>query len=299
MYAKSSLLAVAALATLVAAKGDSGGSGSGKGNGGGDKSKIRIEVGKGGLVFNPNTATAAVGDTVEFHFYPKNHSVTQGNFDSPCGTGSLTNGFFSGYVPSTSEEAPNVFQITIADTNPIWYYCSQGQHCASGMVGVINPPASGNTFAAYMAAAAGSTKATTPAQVQGGSLVSNDESSTKTEDNHSTTTGEDHSSTRTGEDHSTTTTEDHTSTKTEDHSTVTATGAAASITSTVVASTSISAAATTSSSSSSSTTGTSGSSSSPATATSVQSNSARASFEIQWAGVVAVQVVLSCLTLLM
>ncbi|KAH7336720.1 Cupredoxin, partial [Rhexocercosporidium sp. MPI-PUGE-AT-0058] len=136
----------------------------------------RIEVGKGGIVFNPNTATAAVGDVVEFHFYPKNHSVTQGDFDSPCGTGSVTNGFFSGYVPSASEEASNVFQITIADTNPIWYYCSQGEHCASGMVGVINPPASGNSLAAYMAAAAGSTKVTTPAQVQGGSLVSNDES---------------------------------------------------------------------------------------------------------------------------
>ncbi|KAH9214833.1 Cupredoxin, partial [Leptodontidium sp. 2 PMI_412] len=123
------------------------------------------------IVFNPDTATAAIGDTVEFHFYPKNHSVTQGDFDSPCGTGSLTNGFFSGYVPSASEEAPNVFQITIADTNPIWYYCSQGEHCASGMVGVINPPASGNSLAAYKAAAAGSTTVTTPAQVQGGSLV--------------------------------------------------------------------------------------------------------------------------------
>lgn len=109
MYAKFSVLAVAALATLVAAKGESGGSGSGSGkgpgNGGGDGSKIRIEVGKGGIVFNPDTATAAIGDTVEFHFYPKNHSVTQGDFDSPCGTGSLTNGFFSGYVPSASEEA--------------------------------------------------------------------------------------------------------------------------------------------------------------------------------------------------
>lgn len=40
---------------------------------------------------------------------------------------------------------PDVFVITINDTNPIWFYCSQGvpavyTHCAYGMVGVINPP---------------------------------------------------------------------------------------------------------------------------------------------------------------
>ncbi|KAL8801805.1 MAG: hypothetical protein Q9182_004212 [Xanthomendoza sp. 2 TL-2023] len=29
----------------------------------------------------------------------------------------------------------------VNDTKPIWYYCSQGDHCQNGMVGVINPPA--------------------------------------------------------------------------------------------------------------------------------------------------------------
>ena len=36
---------------------------------------IPITVGKGGLVFNPETVTAAAGDTLEFSFYPQSHSV--------------------------------------------------------------------------------------------------------------------------------------------------------------------------------------------------------------------------------
>ncbi|KAJ8091831.1 hypothetical protein PM082_021067 [Marasmius tenuissimus] len=37
--------------------------------------------------------------------------------------------------------------------NPIWFYCKQTlpqYHCASGMVGAINPPTSGNTFDNYL-----------------------------------------------------------------------------------------------------------------------------------------------------
>ncbi|TVY88760.1 hypothetical protein LAWI1_G007640 [Lachnellula willkommii] len=36
-----------------------------------------IDVGEDGLTFSPNSTTAAIGDTIEFHFYPEKHSVAQ------------------------------------------------------------------------------------------------------------------------------------------------------------------------------------------------------------------------------
>ena len=35
------------------------------------------------LVFSPNIVTAGVGDKVNFHFFPKNHSVSQSTFGAP------------------------------------------------------------------------------------------------------------------------------------------------------------------------------------------------------------------------
>lgn len=71
----------------------------------------------------------------------QNHSVAQSeSFDKPCHP--AAKGFFSGYVVdnSTTDPAKNMFFLMINDTNPIWYYCSQVNHCApGGMVGVINP----------------------------------------------------------------------------------------------------------------------------------------------------------------
>ncbi|KAI1862981.1 hypothetical protein JX265_009027 [Neoarthrinium moseri] len=101
----------------------------------------KIEVGgSGGLVFNPNNVRAAQGDIIEYHFYAKNHSVVQSDYDTPCQL-AKSNGFYSGYFPVSDGESKSVFQITVNNTNPIWFYCSQGNHCSQGMVGVINPPA--------------------------------------------------------------------------------------------------------------------------------------------------------------
>jgi plastocyanin len=92
-----------------------------------------------GLVFNPNTVTADVGDLVTFHFYPKNHSVVQGSLEEPCAP--LASGsFFSGYVPTAVGPSNTTFTIPIKDKNPVWFYCSQAKHCIFGMAGVINPP---------------------------------------------------------------------------------------------------------------------------------------------------------------
>lgn len=61
----------------------------------------QVMVGGGGLVYNPSTVDAAVGDTVTFMFMPKNHTVTQSSFSNPCAllqNGTQT-GFNSGYRP--------------------------------------------------------------------------------------------------------------------------------------------------------------------------------------------------------
>ena len=117
-----------------------------------------VQVGQNGLQFSPQTIKAAPGDTVEFHYYPKNHSVVQSSFDAPCKP--LAGGFNSGFVPTaegmsvssiSSPENRGIsadiqknksFTITVNDANPIWIYCSQteGSHCQMGMAMVINEP---------------------------------------------------------------------------------------------------------------------------------------------------------------
>src|SRR5438045_9118207 len=43
-----------------------------------------VNVGAGGLVYSPNSITAAVGDMVEFHFSSISHSVAQSSFGTHC-----------------------------------------------------------------------------------------------------------------------------------------------------------------------------------------------------------------------
>jgi hypothetical protein len=52
--------------------------------------------------------------------------------------GPQTNAFWSGFMPTTAE-GQLTYTVAVKDTNPIWFYCSQGMHCQGGMVGVINP----------------------------------------------------------------------------------------------------------------------------------------------------------------
>jgi plastocyanin len=48
-------------------------------------SNIVVNVGKDGqLRYDPQNVTAKVGDTIEFLFNPKNHTVTRSDFGSPC-----------------------------------------------------------------------------------------------------------------------------------------------------------------------------------------------------------------------
>jgi plastocyanin len=98
-----------------------------------------VAAGNGNLAYSPNSITAAVGDTIEFHFFAPLHSVAESTFASPC-TPSNASAFFSGDISTSSGQNTNVFTLAINDTNPIWFYCVIPTHCQAGMVGVINPP---------------------------------------------------------------------------------------------------------------------------------------------------------------
>lgn len=137
---------------------------------------IQVAVGENGLSYSPNDIQADQGDIVEFSFFPKvsspthltnstnqpqNHTVTQSSFADPCHPLS-TGGFFSSFVPTAAGTAGSTFSITVNTTKPIWFYCGQGIHCQSGMVGAINAPATGNTLLAFEALAQKANSSTSP-----------------------------------------------------------------------------------------------------------------------------------------
>lgn len=135
----------------------------------------------GALVFDPDNVVAEVGDVVEWHFLPKNHSVAQSSFAAPCvpdADAPAGGPFFSGFNFATAAgQAADVFQLVVEQADsPIWYYCSQtvGSHCQMGMAGVINQDFdSPNTLAAYKAKAAGTGVSVSPPVVQGGRVLPN------------------------------------------------------------------------------------------------------------------------------
>ncbi|PSN74604.1 Cupredoxin [Corynespora cassiicola Philippines] len=126
-----------------------------------------VVVGNGSLTFEPDNVEAAEGDTVTFRFWPKNHSVAQGAFGSPCQP--LDGGFWSGFVPVAQGRGETEFVYTVENASaPIWFYCTQGQHCQGGMVGAINAPTSGErTVAAYKSASENANSNVSPSSTAG------------------------------------------------------------------------------------------------------------------------------------
>jgi len=120
-----------------------------------------VTVGAGSILsYNPNTVTAAVGDTVTFTFAPKNHTVTQSSFAAPCQP--LAGGVSSGFQPvaANATQVPS-FTITVNVTTPLWFFCEQTGHCEQGMVFAINPTAN-KTFDAFQATANASSSTGVP-----------------------------------------------------------------------------------------------------------------------------------------
>lgn len=135
-----------------------------------------VVAGLGGkLVFDPDNVVAQIGDIVEWHFLPMNHSVAQSSFGNPCvPDADVPVSFFSGFQPTAAGQAPNVFQIVVETSTPIWYYCAQGDHCEKGMAGVINQDfSSANTLRAYKMNAEMVQKTVIPPVIQGGAVIPN------------------------------------------------------------------------------------------------------------------------------
>lgn len=104
-----------------------------------------VDVGRTGPNFTPPVLyNVAIGDIVNFHFYPTNNSVAESTFDKPCkpkSGGVDAKPIYSGFVLTSNGVASKMWSVTINSTDPIWLYCSQGDHqrCRNGQSMVINP----------------------------------------------------------------------------------------------------------------------------------------------------------------
>ncbi|KAF2826043.1 hypothetical protein CC86DRAFT_293678, partial [Ophiobolus disseminans] len=107
--------------------------------------------------FTPNSITAQPGDMVDFSFVSQNHSVVSSNANRPCQP--QRNAIYSDFQPvaapasggngrnrgkgnrNNNRQAGNtpMFMVPVTDTDAIYIYCSQAQHCQEGMIMVINP----------------------------------------------------------------------------------------------------------------------------------------------------------------
>ncbi|KAI0757143.1 hypothetical protein C8Q80DRAFT_1132225 [Daedaleopsis nitida] len=129
---------------------------------------IKVVVGgeNGELTFSPENVQASPRDIISFEFHAKNHTATQSSFAAPCvrlkdaSTGSAI-GLDSGFMPvdAAATEFP-VWNVTVNDTTPIWFYCRQhkpdgSSHCGSGMVFAVNAvESSARNFSAFKSLAA-------------------------------------------------------------------------------------------------------------------------------------------------
>ncbi|KAK4216612.1 hypothetical protein QBC37DRAFT_88116 [Rhypophila decipiens] len=102
-----------------------------------------IRVGDKGRSFQPNITKAKVGDTIEFQFYPSNHSVVRADYMFPCfpteKNGNGKEGFFSGFYIIQETDGVPKWRWTLNTENPVFFYSSGNDDCNRyGMVGAIN-----------------------------------------------------------------------------------------------------------------------------------------------------------------
>ncbi|PHH55972.1 hypothetical protein CFIMG_008297RA00001 [Ceratocystis fimbriata CBS 114723] len=91
--------------------------------------------------FDRSINFAKPGDILQFHFMPGYSSVVESTFENPCRprefgfSAAPTEVFFFEY------EASHVFQVTVLDYNPIWFYNGASDQCnKQAAIGVVNPP---------------------------------------------------------------------------------------------------------------------------------------------------------------
>jgi len=78
-----------------------------------------IVIGSYDDYFEPNSTKADVGDVLEFHFMPHNHSVVMGDFEDAC-MPAKKGGFYSGFWPVNEGEAVCApFSFFISRTFPV------------------------------------------------------------------------------------------------------------------------------------------------------------------------------------
>uniref|UniRef100_A0A1D1YFD8 Plastocyanin n=1 Tax=Anthurium amnicola TaxID=1678845 RepID=A0A1D1YFD8_9ARAE len=99
---------------------------------------IEIKVGDGGLKFNPANNTVNKGDTILFTWVgTTNHSVIRS--DAPAGSCMPATDLKGGANATISgpKMTGNTSFVIDGQDQTIWYYCGVGQHCPSGMWGVL------------------------------------------------------------------------------------------------------------------------------------------------------------------
>jgi len=153
-----------------------------------------VQVGNNGtLAYDPPFVVAQPRDIIQFVFHQKNHTATQSAFAAPClpfiasdGTPGADSGFMP--VAANVTDFPS-WNITVNDTNPLWFYCKQhapdgSSHCGAGMVFAVNPAqTSARNFTAFQQLAAtlngtNATGAVTPSGSASGSSPSASPSTT-------------------------------------------------------------------------------------------------------------------------
>ncbi|KIP12603.1 hypothetical protein PHLGIDRAFT_98049 [Phlebiopsis gigantea 11061_1 CR5-6] len=124
----------------------------------------KVLVGNNGtLTYDPQFVVAAPRDIIQFEFHQKNHTATQSAFAAPClpfVAADGTPGVDSGFMPvAANASAFPTWNVTVNDTNPLWFYCKQhspdgSSHCGAGMVFAVNPvQTSPRNFSAFAALA--------------------------------------------------------------------------------------------------------------------------------------------------
>jgi hypothetical protein len=107
-----------------------------------------VEVGPfGQLFFQPSQVDAEVGDVVEFRFRSFNHTLTQSSLEEPCVSSDQFDSGFRQFNPADS--LLKTISFSVNDPAPQYFFCHQKlpvNHCRRGMVFVINPGESMDSF---------------------------------------------------------------------------------------------------------------------------------------------------------